>query len=98
MERGELMTKIAIKTKSGFYFSAINGGGGELRAVGGAPNSWETFEQVETDDNKIAFKTFDGQHYLSIDNGSVMNAAVGTIGECEKFEFIEYEHNKVGLK
>jgi hypothetical protein len=81
---------ITLKTNNGHYVWARNGGGGEISAISGGGNTWETFTMVVLGNNKVAFRCYDGKHYLSALNGggTTVNASAYSIGTNETFTMI----------
>lgn len=84
--------KVALRTRSGYYLCAENGGGGQVNANRDKPDpgAWETFVTKDLRDNRVAFQTHEG-FYLRVQNderGTVV-ADRKEIGEQETFEVIK---------
>jgi hypothetical protein len=92
--------KYAIRTASGYYLSARNGGN-DWVVTGYCydnPSTWETFTAFEQSGGWIAFRTCDGQHYLKYEQGLneyPLNAfASGVEGDGQKFGMIPLGDHK----
>lgn len=85
--------KYAFQTISGWYLSAVNGGGREITSsfCQGPPSTWETFLAYPQTGNYYAFKCIiDQRYYMRYETGmqdSPISARSTTIGNGEKFAF-----------
>lgn len=81
---------IALKTYHGKYLSAKSKGG--LAAKCGEALSWETFEVIKKEGNKIALKTYHGT-YVRVNTDGTVSTSNGN----EIFEVKEIRENEIAL-
>ena len=92
--------KVALKTKDGYFLSAVNGGGGNIiaNAVQVGPN--EIFLLIPQGQNrdKVAIRTAN-RNYISAVNGGGdrVEARSTTIGPNEVFDFIAIRPDQVSF-
>ena len=95
-EMPEIFSKVAIKTSSGNYLSADNGGGRGVNAKPDHIEKFEIFEIIPLGGYKAAFKTHKG-FYLSAEKNKI-NAKAGEIGEKGTFEIVILDGNIIGIR
>ncbi|MFB2897639.1 hypothetical protein ACE1CI_32375 [Aerosakkonemataceae cyanobacterium BLCC-F50] len=101
-ERYIKITKsIALKAYNNLYVSAKDHSGNEVVADEEKIDTWETFELILQEGNKVALKAHNGQ-YVSADlragyEGKIV-ANRDKIDDWERFEWLRQEDGKVALK
>ncbi|MDX2249414.1 MAG: polysaccharide deacetylase family protein [Bacteroidia bacterium] len=80
--------RVALRTPDGRYFSAMNGGGGEVSASASSVAAWEVFDVIPIGRNQVAFRTVTG-HLLSRSHaeGGSFTARANTLRDWEVFTF-----------
>ncbi|MCR3761169.1 Vps62-related protein [Clostridium felsineum] len=90
---------IALKTCSGNFVCAEDGGHGVIISNRVNIDLWETFEVINLKENKIALKTCSGNFVCTKNCGyGVLTSLRNTIGSWETFEIINLKENKIALK
>ncbi|MFZ5968503.1 MAG: stalk domain-containing protein [Bacillota bacterium] len=90
---------VAIKTYSGKYVCAEDGGGKEVVANRREIGKWETFEIIDLGNDSVALKTYNGSFIRAKnDNGREVDAKGKEIGDWETFEIVDLGKNRVALK
>lgn len=77
---------VALKTSDGYYVTAENGGGESVRTNETAVGPWEQFIEVEG-----TFITWDGQHYLSVEDLDDDETPLTARAIVPRFEVVELE-------
>lgn len=88
---------VALRTYSGHYVSARNGGGSTLSAEALDPRSWETFELQERRNGQIALRASNGQYVTVSSSGSTLLVNQNAMGPMESFDVSTPANSYVNL-
>jgi pimeloyl-ACP methyl ester carboxylesterase len=80
---------VSLRSRSGFFIQAANGGGAGVNVQGHNPRQWETFELIENVGG-VALRCFDGVHFLCAENAGkeALVANRTRPGPWERFEIL----------